>query len=549
MPKIAQYEGTQVHSDLTRSPNAPMLPSSSFGDPGITAALKLTEIAAGIKQRVDTTSAEEATVKFERDKNDLFFNPDKGYFNTQGKTAYDNSPEVSKALEELKIKHGESLGSNSRSIFNKVIDKHITNAQMEISRHAAKGLKAWEVSTLEAQVENSIENASLYYNDHDKLKVQNVLGRQSIIDSSKMLGISEEATSEKLQTFESSFAKATIEAATQSSATDGKLSFEKYSDRLEGPDKVKMQDLIERKSLVEKTRDDARAATLTATKLVSQYDSKADIIAEVNKIEDPELRKKTMTESVVQYERKKSSDKEIQNDYYNKGIEHFNKGGTAHEFQVNNPEAWEGMSATQRNNLLAGKHMTTDQVKFNSVISLPRSELVKVNPADYADSFKPADVAKLRTAVDKAKKGQTITSLQTPATKINSIAEQFYGKKTKWSGAKKEKVQSLMNAAQDAVEYAEEVKGGKLTPKEIDETLNQFSRKFVIERSAFGFDYLAPDLKIDISNTPPEKVAELSKFVNAHGEESFQKINELLKSKGKPVTIDTILNTYRQATQ
>jgi len=419
---------------------------------------------------------------------------------------------------------------------------------MDIARHASKGLKAWEISTIEAQVENTLENAALNWNDPESLGVQNVLGRQAVIDSSEMMGLSTEATAEKLQTYESSFASSTITAAIQSSAADGRDALEKYGPKLEGPDKVKMQAAIEKKAKVEKTQSDAAAATLTATRLVSQYDSREDIMTEVDKIEDPELRKKTMTETMTQFNRKKTAIKEREAEYYDVGIEHFNKGGTAEQFKASNPEAWEGMSEKQRNNLLAGKHMTTDQIKFNAVLSLPRSQLATVEPAEYVDQFKPSDVAKLRKAVDKAKKGQEITSIQSPSRKATSVAEQFFGKQKTWKGnkAKQAKVDEFMKTAQDKIEEAEELKGGKLTPTELDNVMADFSRTFAAERSKYGLDMLASDVNIDLSNTPPEQVAEMSKLVNKHGEEAFQQAVKYLDSKEIPITTERLLKLMRE---
>lgn len=549
MPKVAQYQPNQVLTQTVRQPRAQNLPASAFVNPVGQGLVDIAQAGVRVKQRVDTTSAEEALVQFERDKNDLFFNPDSGYFNTQGRNAYDNAGTVNKSLEELKAQYGESLGQNSRLMFDKVADNHITRGQQDVARHSAKGLQVWEIATIDSQVESTLENASLYWNDDDRLKVQNITGRLAVIESSEMMGIGPEATAEKLQNYESSFAKLTIEAAISNSSSDGKASLGKYGDMLEGPDKINIEKAIEQKSKIEKTQMDARASVLTASRLVDQYDSRQGVIDEVNNIDDPDLRKKTMTESMAQFSRKRQAEKEQEAEYYNEGIEAFNKGGTAGVFEAQNPEAWEGMSSSQRNNLLAGRHMTTDQIKFNNVLSLPRSQLAKVEPAEYADVFSPADVSKLRSSVDKAKKGQSITTVQSAATKTNLIAEQFFGKKSSWKGNKSKtaKVQALMTAVQGSIEDAEESKGGKLTPTEVDDVMADFSRRFVVERSAFGFDLLASDLDIDLSTTPPEQVAELSRLVDASGEEFFQSLISKLKELDKPITVDTILNTYRQA--
>ena len=549
MAKIAQYEPNQVQTEVTRQPTAQNAPAAAFGGDVAEGALDLIQAGIDLKGRVDTTSAEEALVQFERDKNDIFFNPDSGYFNTAGRNAYDNSSAATKALDDLKMKYGETLNQQSKQMFDQSADVHITRGQQDINRHSAKGLKTWEIGTLEAQVENTVENASLYWNDPERLKVQNIVGRQAIIDASEMLGDGPEAKNEKLQTYDSSFAKASVEAAIQSSSVDGKDALDKYGDKLEGPDKVKIEGAIERKAKVEKTAADAKAAVLTATNLVDQYESRSDIIEEVNKIEDPELRKKTMTESMARFSSNKTAKAETQDTAYNEGIDHFNGGGTAESFKTFNAEAWEGMSDKQRNNLLNGKHMTTDQVQFNNLLSLPRTDLAKINPAEYSHAFKPADVGKLRSAVDKAKKGQSYTALKTPSNKADAVAVKFFGKKSSWRGEKAKLVERALGDMQSELENAESEKGGKLSPSEIDDVLNNYSREFVVQRSNFGFDILAFDQTFNLKNTPPAKLSELSQYVEDNGDDSFTAVTGLLKEEGLPLTIDNVLNAYSQATK
>lgn len=563
MAKIVQYQPNQVQTQVAAKPQAQNVSSAAFGGDIAEGFAAVAKISFDIKQRVDTTSAEEALVNFEREKNKVFFDPDNGYFNTQGRNAYDKSTETTEALNKLKRDYGDKLNPQARMMFDSVADKHITKSNVDIARHASKGLKAWEVATVESQVENTLENASLYWRDSlgplkkddqgriipTDLDVQLKLGQDHVRQAAQMQGLGPEATAEKLQTYNSSFAGATIAAALQSSAAEGKAAYEKLQTKLEGPDKVKVQTAIEKKEKSEKTQADANAAVLTAGRLVNQYDNREDIINEINKIKDPELRKKTQTETMVQFNQKKTAEKETAAKHYDTAIDFVNRGGTPMQFQSANPEAWEGMTSKQQNNLLAGKHMTTDQVRFNSVLSLPRSELAKVDPTDYADIFKPSDVSKLRSAVDKAKKGQSVTSIQTPAKKIKLVAEQFFGKEKTWANnkTKSAKVQALMNDAQGIIEAAEEDKGGKLTPSELDKVLSTYSREFAAERSAFGFDWLASDLNINLKNAEPEQITELGKLTDRLGDTAVKETVDFLESKDQPVTVENIIKVMRKA--
>ena len=100
MPKIAQYGEAEVTTQIATSPRARVPRGESFIAQGAA------DLATGIEAmgvRIDTTEAEEAAVSFEQEKNDLFFNPDSGYFNTRGKNALDGA-DVCSVLYDLSPK-------------------------------------------------------------------------------------------------------------------------------------------------------------------------------------------------------------------------------------------------------------------------------------------------------------------------------------------------------------------------------------------------------------------------------------------------------------
>jgi hypothetical protein len=531
MPKVEQFGAPRTRTQVVSQPRAADAPAAAFGAPVAQGVLSVVQVAAQIKQRIDTTSAEEALVKFERDKNDVFFNPDTGYFNTQGRDAYDNSSAASKAIEDLKLRHGETLTEQSKLMFDKAADQHITRSQVDISRHASKGLKVWEISTIEAQVENTIENASLYWGDPDRLKVQNVVGRQAVIDSSEMLGLSPEATAEKLQTYDSAFAKATIEAAIQSSSVEGKDALETYGDRLEGPDKVKMERTIEQKAKVEKTQADAQAAVLTATNLVDRYDTRSEVIEEVNQIEDPELRKKTMTESMSQFNRKKQAKSEARGAAYEDAEKHIMDGGSAESFKAGNPAEWELMSPAQQRTIQSGKLVATDWNVFSDLMTLPKDKLAKVDPTKHYSDLAPAERNKLISAVKSAKGiGSSSDKVdhqvgRTRSAQTTAAVEQLFGKRTKWNDEKRDKANGFYSLLDDEVRFRESEKDGKLTSEEFTNVLSGLTRVVVQEGLIF-------DSELTLEDVPAEDIPTLSNF---------------LRDNGVPVTSDNLIKAFKQA--
>jgi hypothetical protein len=537
MPKIAEYEPSQVRPQVVAQPKATDAPRGAF-DPAIgKGLLDIAQAGIDIKKRIDTTSAEESLVRFERDKNDVLYNPDTGYFNTAGRNAYDNSSIATKSIEDLKKSYGEKLGQQSKVLFDSAADKHITRSQLDIARHASKGLKTWEITTLESQVENSIENAALYFDDENRLKVQNVIGRQAIFDSSKMMGLGFEATAEKVQTFESSFARSTVTAATASSSEDGKIALEKYGSRLEGPDKIKMEGLIEKKEKTEKTQNDARAAVLTANRLVDQHDDRKDAIEEVNKIEDVDLRKKTMAETMSQFSRKKQAESEFRASSFEDAEDTIMKGGSAEQYKAGDPEGWESLSEKQKRSIDSGVVAVTDWNNFSDLMLLPKKELAKVDPTDHFDKLAKSERSRLISAVKSA--GGTGSSKdkvdsqvgRTRTGQTTAAVTDLFGKKSKWNKEKREKVNGFYSLLDDEVAFRESEKDAKLTSEEFTNLLAGLTRTVVQEGSVFR---LGIDVELDLTDVPADDVPVLSKF---------------LRDNNVPVTADNLIKAYQQASK
>jgi len=534
MPKVAQAQSDQVSLDVVRGPRASAsVPVGAFGGDIVQGAVNLAQAGLNIKNRIDTTSAEEALVSFERDKNALFFNPENGYFNTQGRNAFDAAPVANTALDKLKKQHGDSLNEQARLAFDKAADAHITRGRADIGRHSSKGLQTWETATIEAQVENTIENASLYWSDPQSMRVQRVIGEQAIIDSSQTTGIGPEATAERLQTYRSTFASNAIAAATQSSSTEGQDQMDQMSDMLEGPDKVKLEKAIESKQKVEKTQGDAQAAVLTATNLVEQYDDRSDVQEQVNKIDDPELRKQTMTESMRLFSQKRQAESEARGDSFEAGESHIISGGSAETFKAEDPEGWERLSPKQQKSLESGKSVITDWTKFSALMTLPRAELAKIDPVEHFNTLAPAERKSLISAVKSANGTGSKTDKinhqtgRTRGAQTTAAVEQIFGKKTKRNTVEQQQVDAFYAVVDDERIRREAEMDRNLTSEEYTGLLSDMTRSVVQE----GFFF---DTELDLADIPADDVTALSKF---------------LRDNNIPVTSDNLIKAHLQATE
>ena len=586
MPRIAQYEPDQIQSSVTRGPRAtanllsfqPLAKGvSTIGNAFADMKGRIDTTSAEEALRINTTSAEEALNGFEKAKNDVLFNPDNGYYNTQGRNAYDAAPSTNEALEKLKNKFGDDLNEQSRQMFNKVADQHLLRSGVDISRHSAKGLKAWEVATIEAQVENTIENATLYWNNSKDLKVQRIMGEQSIYDSAELTGIGPEATNEKLQTYRSKFMSGAVNAATAQSSDEGQKLLDENKGMIEPQDKIKLQKNIDTKKKAEETQFNAGQATLTATRLVDDYDSRGDIQKEVNKIKDPVLRKKTMTEAMTLYSQKRQAEAEEQGDIFEDVEQSIMQGGTSVQFQVGNPEAWEKLSPAQQKHFTSDLKATevateTDWNTYSGLMTMSKEALSKVNPVDYFDKLAKTERKNLISAVKTAKGASSKTEKtdsqvgRTRAAETKDAVNQIFGYKTE-SDKKplhREKINGFYSLLDSEVQYQEDLKGSKLTSAEFTDILAGFTRKVVTDK---GFIW---DTTVGFKDIPTEDVSSLSKILRAGGvpvtnesmvqlnsglssanitNEDALQVSKFLKSNDIPVTAENITKAYSQASK
>lgn len=512
MPRITQYGAPKVSEQISSRPRmqsqrvAPSLDFSSVAQE----ARRVHDQFQIIHEQQSKAEAQDALVNFEREKNDLFFAPGTGYFNKQGRDAFDGAQSMNDALLQMKQRYSKDMSGRARDMFSRAADAHITRGKVDIMRHASSGLKAWEVATTKARVENTLENASLYWNDESRLKVQNALGRQSVIDAAKMEGITGEALNERLQNYDSSFAKGAIGAALANSSLEGEQLLEKYSSLLEPPDKVKIENALDLKRQSEKTKTDAFFSVNTASALLTKYDSKVDAIAdpmmERLKQTDPKLYKSTRSEINAQFSAKDAARTSEEKDAYYEMIDMVNQGQTPG--QIRQSAAWDRANAQQRNNILNGKHLVSDHVLLNELLSMPRRELAKVDPNKHVSKLNKSEFSRLSKAVKKAQEGIPETKVETTSAKINRVAQELYGNKKDWRRdggglkPKGEMANEFMQYMEERINEAKVVKDRDLTIKEENDLINEVTKEFYVRRSMHGIDWLAGDVELDASNTP-----------------------------------------------
>lgn len=536
MLKVEQYGGPKVETQISNAPMASAkAPAMAFSGNALAAVADtvgdVMQTYQAAQKRVADTEAEAALVSFERDKNKIFFDPKEGYFNTQGRDALDRAPDVNKQLEELKRNYSGTLKTEmGRQAFDRVANKHITSAQQDIMQHGAKGMRAWETSTAEAALENTVENAALYWNDPKRLGIQMELGRQGVLDLGKLKGLPPEAVNEKLQSYNSAFLSSSIHAATQSSSAEGKSLFDKYETQLEGPDVIKIKQMLDTKIKSEQVKSEADYTVNTAGGLIAKYagrdDARTAIMDDINAIQDPKLRNSVMKESMYQLNMIKQAQVEESAAIFDDAIKFTTGGGTSELYKSQNPEAWNKMSGAQQQQLIGGKGVVNDYDTFFKLISQSPDRLSQVNPAEYAGQLDTAHREKLTNAVLAARKGQADGTTTRDQLKKDRLYE-LMGKKTMTGSTDIEKFNGL-NRTVDAMIESKMRETGKsfLSDDEYRKVLSDFSRGVVKERGIF------PDTTIKLDDLPAD---ELDAYTN------------YLRTNGKAVTTKNLMKVHETA--
>ena len=500
MPRVAQFE-QQTTSTVTRGARAGSVATGAFGGP---AAQGLGDLGQGLRemqQRVDTTAAEEAILGFEREKNDILFNADTGYFNTQGRNAHDQAGTANDAIAALKETYSGTLESDAaKQAFGRAADAHITSASRDISRHSFKGMQAWEVATQQAQVENSVENAALYWNDSQAMSVQMALGEQALHDAMDLRGITGEARNEQLQTFRSSFGMSAIESALTHTYTDGKNTFDKVESQLEGPDLIRARKMLEQKKKASETQSIAATASAAALFASTNFDTLPEMNQYImDNVKDPRANKAALAETKQRFDLEQYATRTQQDAFFTDAEEQIANGSTGEAWKFENPDAYEQLSTAQQKAIDTGALTVTDPNVWADVSAMPLSELKTQNVNDYSQSLAIPERKILAQRIQDAREGKFDVNVQTQAQEINAAVESLIGqKKSKWSTSQTEKAAVFNLALEAELQQQTDVKGRQLTRDEVRDIIGSAASTVVKE----GFFV---DTETDVTDIPGEE--------------------------------------------
>lgn len=526
--KVEGIGGQQVFTQVPGTAQAQYRPSG-VGQQLVDTAVTATKVYAQERHKADTAEAESALSEFQRAQSDLFYNPESGYLNKQGRDAYKGRETTAEQLRKLQQDYSAKLSSPAaQAMFNKSAGAYVTRGLTDIDRHASRGLQAWEQGSAQALVDNSIENAVTHWNDTERLEEQRAVGRAQLQDLAAMRGDGAEKIAEDLQTYDSSFYSTAVNAALASSSAEAEDVLGKYRDRMEGPDILKVEKAIATKKKAEETASIASMTSIMSARIIDTTETRQEAIDEVNKIEDGALRESVMKDTMYRYGQKKTAISEERAAAFESAEDFVMNGGDVTAFKAQNPDAWEKMSPEQKRKIQSGDFGATDWVAYSDLITLPRDQLAKVNPADHFTKLAKEQRSSLISAVKAARNGSPDAQIGRSRTaEAKAAAVELFGPAQDWKGDKARQV-NVFYAAMDAEAAAREKDMGRpLSSQEYTSLLADYTRRVVTEGVLW-------DSTSTIKNIPAEDLPVLQQW---------------LRDNQIPVTAENLLQAYSQASE
>lgn len=489
----------------------------------------VTRLGAAVQrfqQRKDTAAAEEAVVAFEREKNDRFYNPETGYFNKQGRDAFDSADQFNSDLGELRDKYSAGLESDqAKAMFGRASDAHLTGAQRDVARHSSTQFRAWEQANMAARAENALKGAALNWNDPDQLAQHLHVGRGSVLDVATSKGLGAEATAEALQNFNSAFASNAIAAALGESAADGEKALIDYGSLLEGDQRTKVRAAVERRAEIEDKQARATAAVDTAMSLVTEFgdegDARAQITAAVNEIEDAELRSATLRESMYQLGVKQQADSERRGASYESAQQAILDNGSVTQWEAQNPEAWDDLTAAQKAELKKPGVTVTNWDAYTQLRLLDSNQLSQLDPYEYIHLLAPTEYKELVRKVEDARNGKSTFSSnleRTATSKMRSAVDSLFGKEDTWNDKEKKAVDDFYSLVISEEARLKEAVGRDLSPEEYTTILNGFVVDYHKKRTWLGGqDWAYPDKYRSLTTIPSKDYMNVADRIRARG--------------------------------
>lgn len=488
-----------------------------------------------IAERARTVRAEENLLEYQRERTDILSNPDTGYYNKQGRDAYDGREGVLTELEKRRRQRADAIKDPiAREMFTKATDSLLLQDQQQTAEFSARNFKAWERAVSTQRIEATFVDAARDWHDPQRVAVHLELGEQSIRDLNE--GMGEEFIAGEIDTYRGQFYKGVVDSAINSSVAEGKLLLDQFDGYLDANDEFQLKEKLRVKAENEKNQADATLAIVKANNLVNDYkaypDARVRIMNAVSEMtkENPELADKVLGEALNRLNQWQIAQAEVATSAFSSAVDYLMQPGTSVlQFQATHPQEWYAMTAEQRATLSQEGPVKTNLDLWTGLTFSTPEELLAITPDELVQlqtQLSSSDYMTLVKTIDGLRTGDPTAQVGWSRTaQVSAAVKELYGDSPDYNEA------SAFNAIVNyEVDARKKALGRDLYQEEFDDVVNGLMAKTVVTTPTL-FGMFNDAEQIDISDIPVEDVREFSRMLN---------------ERGAPITAENILDLYEQ---
>jgi len=520
MPQIPAVSGPTVQQQVVSQPLARSVDISS-GTRALGQAVEgVGQDLFKMRDKQEKAEANSALQSFEQEKNEILFNPDNGYYNTQGRNAVDGLEPAQKKLDETLKRYRDSF-ENPRiaGIFDAAANARIVRDQQGMLTHSNKGQRVWDLGNAKAELDTSVNNANLYYNDPERLKIQITSAELAVHDAANITGTDPKIA---LVNARSAVVKSAIDGALSRKDYDTAESLREQYDKLLAND----TDRVAADKSITAARDKQAVAGHVAD-IYNPVKPLNEMLKEARQIEDKDQRKSVETQLGNMFTRDEKARNQVTEEMFNDAALKIEQGQSYADLEIQNPALMESLSPSERESLrsvesrrMKRELVVTDESTKNNLLGMTSEQLITTKPSDYVNLLNTKDYSSYIERRRRAVEGQENEEDKfgrTKSTALNSTIKQIYGKKPD-----PEQINAFSKFVGDqaAVENVQSM-------QQYEELLARAASKFVIEKPLWFDDNDATIKKIPAEHLPA--------------------IADELRRTSKPVTPENMFFIYKSA--
>src|SRR5699024_5808421 len=321
-------------------------------------------------------SAESALANADAAVRELLFNPETGYYHSQGEAAYKSLDVTKERITGIQQAYGRELSGASRKAYERAVAKKNQDHFSRVDTHGVKGLRVWRETTTKALVDNQTTWAYHNFNLLDEqVGHENFLaGRGQLVSLLEEQGVDDpEEVKRRLRGYDSEFFSNAITGALNQGYGPAKEVFDKHGDKIQDKDireKV-LRDLSLAKTREEEMVNSANGNAL-AHQLVQRFDSQADIRDYIVGMPDKDLAARVTPEVLKLHNAYKNAREEASLDSLEIADQYFREDPNASlgEFIANFPDQWDSLTESQKQDVRTRKVTSTDWTEYNRYLAM-----------------------------------------------------------------------------------------------------------------------------------------------------------------------------------